>query len=135
MRYNAKRKDYDAFVISISVLLVLALLSIRLRFLIRFCVQRQRFAIDDGLLLVAVALLLSIIIMYREVIDQMYHMWSIICLTTTWCSFSAVKPSFLFFFFRKLIDRIPHWQIYCYADLLPRQFEPSPNSLLKQQSM
>ncbi|PLB54899.1 hypothetical protein P170DRAFT_483688 [Aspergillus steynii IBT 23096] len=134
---NVGRIPKNAFIASISALLALALLGVLMRFNIRFRLQKQKLKLDDVLLLVAVAfLLLSIIIMYRAVISPMYmvmamelrlegvvpppdiedisqkyHMWSSICLTTTWCAFSAVKLSFLVFF-KRLIDRIPRWQIY-----------------------
>ncbi|PWY71379.1 hypothetical protein BO83DRAFT_427980 [Aspergillus eucalypticola CBS 122712] len=136
----AGRIPRDSFIISISVLLAPAVLGVLMRLFIRFRVQRQRLSVDDWLLVLALCFLLaSIVIMYRKVIDPMYllvamelgikdvavpadiievgyvyHEWSAICLTVSWCAFGAVKLSFLFFF-KKLIDRIKPWQIYWWA--------------------
>lgn len=122
---------------SISVLLVPAILGVFLRLFIIIRVQKQRISLDDYLLLVALGFLLaSIIIMYTKVVDGMYLIWAVelgminvtipadivdvgyrfhlysnVCLLISWCSFSAVKLSFLFFF-KKLIDRMRVWQIY-----------------------
>ncbi|KAE8349704.1 hypothetical protein BDV28DRAFT_151634 [Aspergillus coremiiformis] len=134
---RAGRIHKNAFTISTSFFFGLAVLGVLMRFFIRFRVRKERFATDDGLLLVAFAFLIaSMVIMYHNVIDRMYivyallinvegavpptdwrdissqfHLWSSICLTLIWLSFSAVKLSFLFFF-KKLIDRMHSWLIY-----------------------
>ncbi|PLB45552.1 hypothetical protein P170DRAFT_478509 [Aspergillus steynii IBT 23096] len=123
--------------ISTSVLLGLTLVGVLVRFLIRFRIQRQRPNVDDGLLAMALALLLiSIGFMHEEVIDRMYfivalqrkvegvipspdwmqvsfqfHKWVTICLMMSWSAIMAVKFSFLFFF-KRLIDRIRPWWIF-----------------------
>ncbi|KAJ5793386.1 uncharacterized protein N7503_009364 [Penicillium pulvis] len=134
---TAGRIPKDGLLASISVLLVPAVLGVLLRLFIIIRVQKQRISLDDYLLIVALGFLLaSIIIMYAKVIDGMYltwaielgmtnvtiptdivevgykfHLYSDVCLLISWCSFSAVKLSFLFFF-KKLIDRMRVWQIY-----------------------
>ncbi|KAB8218830.1 hypothetical protein BDV33DRAFT_205057 [Aspergillus novoparasiticus] len=140
---SAGRIHKQDFIVSISVLLAPAILGVFARFFIRLRIQRQRPSVDDWLLLVALGFLLaSIIIMYIEVVDRMYlvfalskgmrgvsipsdivevaylfHLWSDVCLLISWCAFSAVKLSFLFFF-RKLIDRMRTWQLYWWAILI-----------------
>ncbi|PYI27955.1 hypothetical protein BP00DRAFT_352198 [Aspergillus indologenus CBS 114.80] len=137
---SAGRIPKQSFIISISVLLVPAILGVFARLFIRLRIQRQRPSTDDYLLVVALGFLLaSIIIMYTEVVDRMYlvfaisqgmtdvaipadiiqvsylfHLWSDVCLLISWCAFSAVKLSFLFFF-RKLIERMKAWQLYWWA--------------------
>ncbi|KAL4801044.1 hypothetical protein BDV19DRAFT_352616 [Aspergillus venezuelensis] len=134
---NAGRIHKTSFIVSTSFFFGLAVLGVLLRCFIRFRVRKSRIAADDAFLLLAFALLIaSMVIMYQEVIDRMYvayalligvegvvppadwrdmsskfHLWSSICLTLVWLSFSAVKLSFLFFF-KTLIDRLRSWVIY-----------------------
>ncbi|PYI17224.1 hypothetical protein BO99DRAFT_434777 [Aspergillus violaceofuscus CBS 115571] len=160
---SAGRIPKHSFIISISVLLVPAILGVFARLFIRLRIQRQRPSTDDYLLVVALGFLLaSIIIMYTEVVDRMYlvfaisqgmadvaipadiiqvsylfHLWSDVCLLISWCAFSAVKLSFLFFF-RKLIERMKAWQLYWWAifiytiwvQLSSPPFPPSPHPLI-----
>ncbi|PIG86720.1 hypothetical protein AARAC_010734 [Aspergillus arachidicola] len=134
---RAGRIHKHAFIISTGIFFGLAVLGFLMRFFIRFRIRGERFAVDDGLLLVAFAFLIaSMVIMYHTVIDRMYivyalllriegvvppgnwrdissqfHLWSSVCLTLIWLCYSAVKLSFLFFF-KKLIDRIRPWLTY-----------------------
>ncbi|OGM45358.1 hypothetical protein ABOM_005551 [Aspergillus bombycis] len=73
-----------------------------------------RQVIDPMYLLVAMQLEVKGVAIPADIVDvgYMYHEWSAICLTISWCTFGAVKFSFLFFF-KPLIDRIKPWQIYC----------------------
>jgi hypothetical protein len=129
--------------VSISVLLIPAVLGVFTRLFIRLRIQRQRPTADDWLLVISLGFLLaSIIIMYMEVVERMYlifainqgmkdvsipsnileiaylfHLWSDVCLLISWCAFSSVKLSFLFFF-RKLIDRFRAWQLYWWVILI-----------------
>ncbi|KAL4966743.1 uncharacterized protein BDV14DRAFT_198552 [Aspergillus stella-maris] len=138
---SAGRIHKTSFIVSIYIFFFgFAVLGVLLRCFIRFRVRQSRIAADDTFLLVAFALLIaSMIIMYQEVIDRMYvayslvigvegvvppadwrdmsskfHLWSSICLTLVWLSFSAVKLSFLFFF-KTLNDRLRPWMIYWWA--------------------
>ncbi|KAJ5730246.1 uncharacterized protein N7483_004754 [Penicillium malachiteum] len=62
-----------AFVVSTGFFLGLALIAVIVRFVVRFPIQRQRFQIDDALLLLASALLLAaLIIMYNKAVSTMY---------------------------------------------------------------
>lgn len=99
--------------------------------MVRFSVQKQRFQIDDGLLVLAfVFLLASQIIIYTKVVNpvflmtaiqdevagvaiplnvleiaEVYHRWTVASLMISWCSISTVKLFFLIFF-KRLIERL-----------------------------
>ncbi|KAF1839161.1 hypothetical protein BDW02DRAFT_643996 [Decorospora gaudefroyi] len=133
----AGRIHRDAFVISTSLLLALVLLAVATRFLVRFRMQKLPFSADDGLLLVALALvLISVILTHLQVLDRMYlviglqmgvqgiavptnwvdisyqfHKWVTVVNMCSWTAVIAVKFSFLFFF-KKLIDRLPVLNCY-----------------------
>ncbi|KAJ5647169.1 hypothetical protein N7490_003541 [Penicillium lividum] len=61
----------------------------------------------------AVELGMTNITIPANILDVAYrsHLWSEIFLLISWCSFSAVKLSFMVFF-KKLINRMKTWQIY-----------------------
>jgi hypothetical protein len=68
--------------ISASILLGLATLAVLIRCLIRFFLQRKRFALDDGLVLASFAFLLStFVIAYIKVIPAMYFDYNTISAT------------------------------------------------------
>ncbi|KAL2845820.1 hypothetical protein BJX68DRAFT_131593 [Aspergillus pseudodeflectus] len=78
-RYRISEKS---FIISASILLGLATLAVLIRCLIRFFLQRKRFALDDGLVLASFAFLLStFVIAYIKVIPAMYFDYNTISAT------------------------------------------------------
>ncbi|KAE8377147.1 hypothetical protein BDV26DRAFT_219842 [Aspergillus bertholletiae] len=132
--YSA-RIDKRPYKISTGVFFALAIIGVALRFVLKFALQKQRFQLEDGILIVAtVFLVASSVAMYDKAIYIMYrvdaiafagmevpaniidlsnqdHIWTMTTLMLTWCAICAVKFFFLAFF-RRMIDRLRNWQIY-----------------------
>ncbi|KNG90106.1 hypothetical protein ANOM_002096 [Aspergillus nomiae NRRL 13137] len=129
------RIDKQPLLISTGVFFALAIVGVIVRCVLRFRVQKQKFQLDDGVLLLATAFLVaSTVAMYDKTVYIMYlveaialgrmevpanmielsdedHKWTMTTLMLIWCAICAVKFFFLVFF-RKLIDRLRVWQIY-----------------------
>lgn len=107
--------------------------------MVRFAVQKQRFQIDDALIILAAALnVATTVVLYDRVVEFMYLIEAIqyeipgvqppsnivslaetfqIALMVCWTSISTVKVFFLLFFWR-LIDRLRSWKIYWWFVLI-----------------
>lgn len=121
--------------ISNSVLFAVCLVSVTVRYYVRFFIQKQ-LSIDDGILLFGILCLISAMVLLFIFVDNLYLVEALEgnviptdlpvdflqgvsdferlvvgAMVLTWCSIISVKFSYLFLF-RKLIDRVRSIVIY-----------------------